>query len=162
MGMPMPPSLIGSEKKSLSSSVMVCLPETAGMNWWRITSSNGFNWSLDRGTILMKNIHPDMTPCEKAEKAACGWDFANSATFPTCPSQQQCTGKPPTRTATLTSSPTISWTTNMLLSRLYTAGQEQSAQTSLSSTRRPSTSGRPSSTMVTQEEYFNTMRHRLN
>ena len=85
MGMPMPPSLIGSEKRSLSSSVMVCLPETAGMNWWRITSSNGFNWLLDRGTVLMKNIHPHMTPCEKAEKAACGWDFANSAKFPTWP-----------------------------------------------------------------------------
>ena len=72
------------------------------------------------------------------------------------PSQQRCTGKPPTQTATLTLNPTIHWPTNLRWSRHCTAGQEQSAQTSLLRAKRPGTSGRPSSTTGTREEYFNT------
>ena len=69
--------------------------------------------------------------------------------------------KPPTQIATSTSSSTIHWPTNLRWSRHCTAGQEQSAQTSLLRTKRPSTSGRPSSTTGTREEYFNNMLHRL-
>ena len=84
------------------------------------------------------------------------------ATTQMASSQQRYTGKPPTQTATSTSSPTIHWPTNLRWSRHCTAGQEHSAQMSLLRTKRPGTSGRPSSTTGTRVEYFNNMLHQLN
>ena len=56
---------------------------------------------------------------------------------------------------------TIHWPTILWWSRHCTAGQEHSAQMSLLMTKRPGTSGGPSSTTGTREEYFNNMPHRL-
>ena len=90
------------------------------------------------------------------QKRSCYFWTSYSSGTQMAPSQQLYTGKPLTLTATWTSCLTICWPTHLVWSRQCTAGQEPSAQTSLSRARRPGTSDRLSSAIATQEKCFNT------
>ena len=54
---PRPPCRAGMASRSLSKSVIPCLPVTAGRNWCRIASSSGCKRRSVLGTVHMRNVH---------------------------------------------------------------------------------------------------------
>lgn len=84
-----------------------------------------------------------------SQKARSHFWMSYSSGIQMAPSQQLCAGKPPTRSATSTSGPTIHWHTNLRWSYTALEGRCNYALMWVPSTKRPSTSGRPFSLTVT-------------
>ena len=73
-------------------------------------------------TISMKWNPVSSSQLRWSRKGSSHFWMSYSSGTQVVPSQQRCTGKPPTQTATSTSSPIIHWPTNLPWSKCCTAG----------------------------------------